>query len=96
MKEKPPHILNAASNLLGFCFFVLISIKTLGVPEATFIDEIVSITIFFLAISVFLSFLSIRNIDKKSDTYESYADYVFLFSIILIVIIAILLLVSII
>ena len=95
MKEKTPHILNASSNLLGFCFFILTAVKTLGVPEATFIDEIVTIAILLLAISVFLSFLSIRNIKEKSEKYELYADYTFLSAILFIVIIAALLFFSI-
>jgi len=77
MKEKTTHILNASSNLLGFCFFVLVSIKSFGFANVTVLDEIVSLSILLFVFSCFLSFLSIRSTDKRSDEYEKYADYVF-------------------
>lgn len=94
MKEKTPHILSAASNLLGFCFFVLVTIKTAGDHQKTFSDEFVAISILLLAVSIFLSFLSIRSVDEKAEIYERWADYTFLAGIISIIFIALLLLVA--
>ncbi|WP_431198565.1 hypothetical protein ACRQ5D_28840 [Mucilaginibacter sp. P25] len=37
--DKSPHILNAASNLLGLCFVVLTSLKFLKMSDRTYIDE---------------------------------------------------------
>ena len=94
MNDKTPHILNAASNLLGFCFFVLATVKTLGVRDVRQLDYIVAITIVLLAISVFLSFLSIRNSWGKGVLFERYADYIFLTGVVAIVVIAFILLSS--
>ncbi|MFM2381555.1 MAG: hypothetical protein RLZZ76_322, partial [Candidatus Parcubacteria bacterium] len=52
MPDKNAHILNASSNLLGFCFFVLVSIKALrGVIAFEVLDEIVALSILFFSIS---------------------------------------------
>ena len=85
MENKSPHILATASNLLGFSFVVLTSIKSLGLPKTTFIDEIVSALIIVLALSCFFSFSSIRSKDEKlSQRHETIADYLFLTSLTLI------------
>ncbi|MFB0495344.1 hypothetical protein ABID99_001581 [Mucilaginibacter sp. OAE612] len=46
--DKSPHILNAASNLLGLCFVVLTSLKFLKMSDRTYIDETVTIALVFL------------------------------------------------
>jgi len=72
------HILNASSNLLGFCFVILTSIKFLKLSERTYIDETVTIALVFFMLSCILSFLSIRGNIKPNGRLESVADYFFL------------------
>jgi hypothetical protein len=70
--------LSTSANLLGFVFFVLASIKSLGVPHSGFIDEIASICIALFAISCMLSFASVRSAsDVRSRRFELIADYLF-------------------
>lgn len=79
MNRKSSHILSTSSNLLGFTFLVLTSIKGLGLPQGGLIDESVALCVALFASSSWLSFLSIRTEDDlRSDWYESIADYVFL------------------
>jgi len=61
MKDKSPHILNAASNLLGICFIVLTSLKLLDKSDKTVIDDVTIIAIVFFMASCIFSFLSIRG-----------------------------------
>lgn len=78
MRSKTPHILNASTNLVGFCFFVLVSIKQLGLPRKTFLDEAVAFSILLFIVSALVSFLSIRNTsDSKGARFETIADYIF-------------------
>ncbi|WP_114938360.1 hypothetical protein [Mucilaginibacter endophyticus] len=76
--DKSPHILNAASNLLGLCFVVLTSLKFLKLSERTYIDETVTIALVFFMLSCILSFLSIRGNIKQGGRIEAVADYLFL------------------
>ena len=78
VNDKSPHILNASSNLLGICFIVLTSLKVLDKAETTIIDEITIVAIVFFMTSCILSFLSIRNINRKSIVLERMADIIFL------------------
>lgn len=72
------HILNASSNLLGFCFVILTSIRFLKLSEKTYIDETVTIALVFFMLSCILSFLSIRGNIKSNGRFENVADYFFL------------------
>jgi hypothetical protein len=76
--NKSPHILNAASNLLGLCFVVLTSLKLLNMAAKTYIDETVTIALVFFMLSCILSFLSIKGTIKTGGRVESFADYLFL------------------
>jgi membrane protein YdbS with pleckstrin-like domain len=78
MREKSPHILNASTNLLGFCFVVITSLKLLKIKSVTRIDEMTSITILFLMISVIFSFFSIRG---GRPLWERIAEAAFLIAI---------------
>jgi hypothetical protein len=93
MPDKNAHILNASSNLLGFCFFVLVSIKALrGVIAFEVLDEIVALSILFFSISCFLSFLSIRSVSLRSAQFEKYAEYLFIGGLCMVVLISLILL----
>lgn len=79
MKKTSYHILPTASNLLGFSFLVLISIKGLGLPQKGFVDEIVAFLIVLFSSSCALSFISIRTHNERlSSRYEEWADFIFL------------------
>ncbi len=77
------HILTTSSNLLGFCFIVLTSLKVLKLQETTVIDEITAIAILFFMTSSILSFLAMRSTKRFGARYENIADYVFLLGLIL-------------
>lgn len=77
--NNSPHILNAASNLLGLCFIVLTSIKLLKLQNETYIDDVTAVAFMAFMLSSLLSFLSIRSNDtKRSKVWENIAEYVFL------------------
>lgn len=76
---KSPHILNAASNHIGFCFLVLTSIRFLKMQEETYVDDITAVAFLLFMASSLISFLSMRS--KKtatSITLENIAEYAFL------------------
>lgn len=77
--KKSPHILNASTNLLGFCFIVLTSLTVFQKNALSFIDECTTLAlIMFLGSSIF-SFLSIRsNNAHRSNLHERIADIIFL------------------
>lgn len=98
MKEKSeslqssPHILNTSSNLLGFTFLVLSSIKGLRLAQGIFIDKIISLCIVLFALSSFISFLSMRvKSAEKSAKYERVAEYIFLIGLLIVMIVGMLL-----
>lgn len=76
--DKPSHILNTSSNLLGLCFIVLTSIKVLNLKDATIIDEIATLAIVMFMISCILSFLSMRKNETSNNRLEKVADVFFL------------------
>ena len=81
---KAPHILNASSNLVGFCFVVLTSIKVLKLTHQTFIDDITIFSFMAFTFSAIFSFLSIRSRSKRRGLYEKIADYAFIIGLVLI------------
>lgn len=92
MAEKSTHILATSSNLLGFTFLVLSSIKGLGLPQGGIIDESVAFCVVIFALSSFFSFVSIRTSgESQSQQFEAIADYIFLVGLFSIVIVAVLL-----
>ena len=94
--DKSPHILNASSNLVGFCFVILSSIKILNLGDKTLIDNITIFSfISFMGSSLF-SFLSIRNKSEKRGYLETIAEYSFLSGLILVFITAMLIAINII
>lgn len=75
--DKPIHILNTSSNLLGLCFIVLTSLKLLNLTAKTLVDEFTAIAILMFMTSSVLSFLSLKSKGKKSVRLEEIADIVF-------------------
>lgn len=81
---KAPQILNASSNLLGFCFVVLTSIKVLKLNHQTFIDDITIFSFMAFAFSSVFSFLSIRSSSGRKDIFDKIADFTFITGLVLI------------
>jgi len=76
------HILNTSANLLGFCLFVITSLRITDKAETTVIDEITSVIAILLAFSCILSFISIRTANpKREQRFETIADYLFIASL---------------
>lgn len=88
--EKAPHILNASTNLIGFSFIVLTSLKVLGLGQNNIIDEITAIAVTSFMVSTFFSFLSIRTRNvETSNMFETIADYIFLGGVLLLFIVCV-------
>ncbi len=77
------HILTTSSNLLGFCFIVLTSLKVLKLQETTIIDELTAVAILLFMSSSIFSFLSMRSTKKFGPRYENVADIIFLLGLLL-------------
>jgi len=78
MKKTAPHILNASTNLLGFCLVIITSLKITKFSHHTYLDEFTVGAIFCLTISCTLSFLAIKTkSEKHSEKYENIADILF-------------------
>lgn len=87
MKKTAPHILNASTNLLGFCLVILTSLKIAKFPHHTFLDVCTVGAIFSLSVSCTLSFLAMKTKNfKTSDKLESIADILFFLALLCIII----------
>ncbi len=84
MKEpRSPHVLNASSNLIGFCFLVITSLRFLSKSTGTVIDELATVSmVFFMAASI-LSFLSLKKISRRAEILERIASGLFLSGLLL-------------
>ncbi len=82
--NKSPQILNSSSNLLGFCFVVLTSIKFFKLSDITIVDNITAVCFVLFMTSSLCAFLSIRSKTKRADLYETIAEYAFLGGLIII------------
>jgi hypothetical protein len=83
MKNAAPEILNAASNLLGFCFILLTSLKFFKLSEQTLVDELVAFALVLFIASCVLAFLSIRRAENSKGKIEKAAEYTFLGGLVL-------------
>ena len=78
MKKTAPHILNASTNLLGFCLVIITSLKISKFNHSSYLDEFAIGAIFCLTLSCTLSFLAIKTSnEKRSDKLENIADILF-------------------
>ncbi|WP_306350170.1 hypothetical protein [Flavobacterium sp. '19STA2R22 D10 B1'] len=82
------HILNTAANLLGFCLFVITSLKINNKTETGNIDEFTSIIAILLIFSCLFSFFAIKtnNLDRERKL-EMIADVLFVIALLGILII---------
>ncbi len=90
--DKSPHIMNASTNLVGFAFIVLTSLKAFHLGQSVFIDEMTTISVVGFMLSTFFSFVSMRTTSvKRSGTYEIIADYIFFSSLFIMFVVCVLL-----
>jgi len=86
------HILNTATNLLGFCLFVITSLHISNYSVNSIVDEFTSIIAMMLIFSCLFSFFSIRASNElREQRLEKIADYLFAIALIGILIIVLLL-----
>ncbi len=87
MNKTAPHILNASTNLLGFCLVILTSLKIAKFPHHLYLDIFTVSAIFSLSISCALSFLAMKTERvKTSRMLEGIADVLFFLALLCIII----------
>jgi hypothetical protein len=59
--HRHPHILNAATNLLGICFIIIGGLKLANQNPKSYSDEVAWAAAAFLLVSIILSYAAIRN-----------------------------------
>ena len=85
------YILNTSANLLGFCLFVITSLRIANLTETHIIDELTSVIAVLLTFSCILSFISLRTKNQaREKRFETIADYFFIASLIGILVIILL------
>lgn len=77
MQQRPTHILNAASNLLGIALVIIAALNVSHMTEKNIADRVAWIAAFCFASSCLLSYLAIRH-ERRSETAEHWADRIFL------------------
>jgi len=82
--HRPPHILNAASNLLGISLLVITGLKFTHQSEHTFADEIAWVAAAGFTVSCLLAYLSIRD-DAENRWHEEWADKAFILGLVALV-----------
>lgn len=82
--QKHPHILNAASNLLGIALVIIAALNVAGRSRQGFADDVGWASAFFLSLSCLLSYMAMRS-DRRGEKYELWADRVFLCGLVLVI-----------
>lgn len=75
--NKHHHILNAASNLLGISLVIIAGLKVSGHSGKSIADEVTCMAALCFSASCLLSYAAIRS-EAAAETYELWADRVFL------------------
>lgn len=78
MKGTAEQILNASSNLLGFCLVIITSLKLFKFTEKTLVDEFMVVNLVLFITSCLLSFMALRADEVRGRKYETAAEYSFL------------------
>jgi hypothetical protein len=76
--EKPSHILNAASNLLGISLVIIAGLNVSRVARTSIADEIAWCAALALGTSCFLSYLALRAGGATGNIAGRWADRIFL------------------
>jgi len=82
--QRPSHILNAASNLLGIALLIIAGLNVSHVADKSVADEIAWLAAVFLASSCLLSYLSLRH-GTPGHRFEDWADRIFLIGLIMLI-----------
>lgn len=80
--DKHPHILNAASNLLGISFIIITGLNLTGTSRASYADEIAWAAALSLSASCLLAYLALRSDNGRGARFEDWADRAFLLGLI--------------
>ena len=81
-KNTSQHILPTASNLLGFCLFVITSLHISKRSETSNIDEFTAFIALFIAFSCLCSFIALRTQNTELEQrMETIAEYLFMVSL---------------
>ena len=75
--QRPTHILNAASNLLGIALLIIAGLNVSHIADKSFADEVAWIAAVCLASSCLLSYLALRH-ERRGAVAELWADRIFL------------------
>ena len=75
--RRYPHVLNAATNLLGICFIIIGGLKLTNQNTKTWSDEVAWGAAFFLVVSIILSYSGIRN-ETSRQGLARFADWSFM------------------
>ncbi len=59
--HRPPHILNASSNLLGICFIIITGLRLASANVRSYADEVAWVAALLLFIAALNAYLAIRN-----------------------------------
>ena len=94
-QTKAPHLLNASTNLVGFSFILLTSLKLFALARTALISQLVAVVVVSFIVCSFFSFLSLRTPSEKlTRRYEIIADYIFVSALTLLLAVCLLLTVS--
>jgi uncharacterized membrane protein SirB2 len=74
---KHPHILNAASNLLGIALVIIAGLNVAHIAHHTLADEVAWLSAICLSLSCLLSYIALRA-EPRRTRFEDCADYIFL------------------
>ncbi|UAJ10742.1 hypothetical protein [Polymorphobacter megasporae] len=74
--DRHPNILNAATNLLGVCFFILTGLRLTHSTAITYADEVAWVAALCLLCSTFLSYVVIRS-ERPRQWIERIAEATF-------------------
>jgi small-conductance mechanosensitive channel len=77
-EDRTPHILNAASNLLGISLVIIAGLNVSHVARNSIADEIAWFAAICLATSCFLSYVALRDEKTQRGSGEKWADRIFL------------------
>src|ERR1044072_3562695 len=78
---KHPHILNAASNLLGIALVIIAALNVTHISHQTLADEVAWLSAICLSLSCLLSYIALR-VEPKRTRSEGWADIIFLIGLI--------------
>lgn len=78
---KHPHILNAASNLLGIALVIIAALNVTHISHHTLADEVAWLSAICLSLSCLLSYLALRQEPRRTRS-EDWADIIFLVGLI--------------